>query len=294
MSVTKCRTDAPEEGLFRSPSDNRELELLIKEARRRQRRRWFAITVVFAAAAVILVAVVQVSPSHPTKSGQATPVANFIDSMKLANGTRFVATYRLNGYLYLQNGTIVIAQIPSPPGTQVLTNVDGYSATGRYAYIFRGLTGRIVQWIKNDANVSACTNVLLSGNFDTGTFGKLQCSRPSPYVPSNGFAEQDVGFVPTHVMQSVTGLFGARSLKKATVTTRASRKFGPLRCLTQISGPTNQITCIDRTGFIVSWILENGSDISSRSTLTSINHHPTAKDFTTLLRPTTSLILPAT
>ena len=229
----------------------------------------------------------------PRDMGTETTAANVINSMKRANGTRFVATYRLHGYLYFPNGTIVIAQIPSPPGTKATTNVDGYSGTGRYAYVLRGLTGRIIQWIKIGTNVSACANVPVTGNYQTGTFGKLRCSRPSPYIPSNGFAQQDVGFVPAYVLQQVTEFDGFPSQKRAVITTRSSRRFGPVRCLVQYSGPTTQTTCIDRAGFIVSWLDQSGTGYSSSATLTSINHRPVAADFTTLLRPTTSLILPA-
>ncbi len=261
-------------------------------------RRILALAIVIAVAATatgafLVITADRATNQAPTNTGQATSMAKFIDSMKQANGTRFVVTYRLNRYLFFQDGTIVIAQIPSPPGTKVKTNVDGYSGTGRYAYILRGPTGRIIQWIKNGTNVSACTNVPITGNYDNGTFGPLRCSRPSPYIPSNGFAEEDAGFVPTYVLQSVTELVGVHSQKKAMITTRVSQEFGPLRCLTQYSGPTTQTTCIDQAGFIVSWLLQNGSGYSSRSTLTSIDHHPTADDFTTLLRPTTSLLLPA-
>jgi hypothetical protein len=96
-----------------------------------------AVTVT-AAGAGLLIAVDQASKSAPTKTGTATSVAIFINSLKQANSTPFIATYGLNGYLLFQNGTIVIAQLPSPPGTKVKTNADGYSGTGRYAYIFRG------------------------------------------------------------------------------------------------------------------------------------------------------------
>ncbi|MHB1088770.1 MAG: hypothetical protein ACYC19_08425 [Acidimicrobiales bacterium] len=266
-----------------------QIKVLIKEARRRQRLRYLAAAVALVATGVGLGKVIdQASNSTPARTGQATSVANFINSMKQANGTRFVATYRLNDYLFFQNGTIVIAQIPSPSGTKETTNVDGYSGTGRDAYLYHGPGGRIAQWIKNGTNVSACAK--LAGS---GTFGKLQCSRPSPYIPSNGFIEEDAGFVPTYVLQSITELFGARSLKKAAVTTRVSQEFGSLRCLTQMSGPTTQTTCINQAGFVVSWLLQNGSGSSSRSTLTSLNHHPTADDFKTLIRPTKSLILPS-
>jgi hypothetical protein len=247
------------------------------------------VTVVLAATWIALaINVDPASSSTPTKAKESSSVAKFINSMKQANGTRFVATYRLKGYLFFQNGTIVIAQIPSPSGTKKATNVDGYSGTGRYAYLYHGPGGRIAQWIKDGTNVSACAK--LAGG---GTLGKLQCSRPSPYIPSNGFAEEDSGFVPTYVLQSITETFGAGSLKKATVKTKVSEEFGPLRCLTQISGRTTSTTCIDSAGFLVSWLLQNGLVISSRTTLTSLDHHPTADDFKTLLRPTKPLILPS-
>ena len=286
-------TDALGEAMSHVPTEIQELELLIREARRRQRRRWSTFAGAFVAAVVILAAGLEVTHSHPKKTVPATQVANFINSLKSANDTRFIATYQLHDYLALGNGKVVIAQIPSPPGTKEKTNADGYTGTGQYAYVLRGPTGRIAQWIKNGTNVSACMNVLVSGNFETGTFGRLQCSKPSPYLPSNGFAEQDVGFVPTYVLQQIPAYDGPQSLKKAPITTRMSRKFGPLRCLTEVSGPTTQVTCIDRTGFLVSWFLTNGSGVTSSATLTSIGPHPTAKDFKTLLRPTKSLILPA-
>jgi hypothetical protein len=171
--------------------------------------------------------------------------------------------------------------------------VDGCSGAGLYAYLYRGPGGPIAQCIKNGTNVSACVNVLLFSNYAIGTFGKLQCSRPSPYIPSNGFAEEDAGFVPTFVSQSVTETFGARSLKKATVTRKSSGEFGPLRCFAQWSGPSTQTTCIDKAGYVVSWLLKNGVATSSRTTLISLNHHPTARDFKTLRRQTNSLILPS-
>ena len=185
-------------------------------------------------------------------------------------------------------------QIPSPPGTKVTTNADGYSGSGRFAYLFHGATGRIAQWIKNGTNVSACANVSVTVKFATGNFGKLQCSRPSPYLPSNGFAEQDTGFVPTYVLYSIQGFQGSRLPKRSTVTTSFSPEFGSLRCLTQYPSPTTQTTCINRAGYVVSWVLRNGSGYSSRATLTSLSRHPTAKDFKVLVGPTKSLILPAT
>lgn len=219
-------------------------------------------------------------------------MTSLIKSMKGATNTRFVVTYHVTRYLFFGNGTFVIAQIPSPPGTKMKTNLDGYSSTGHYAYIFRGPTGRIIQWIKVNTNVSACANVPITGNYATGTFGTLRCSRPGPYIPSNGFAEEDAGFVPNYALQQVAGFIQGHTQKKATITSRESKKFGPLRCLTQFSGPSTQTTCIDQKGYIVSWLVQNGSGYFSRSTLVSINHHPTAHDFATIVRPTTALLLP--
>ena len=88
------------------------------------------------------------------------------------------------------------------PGTKGTPNVDGYSATGRMAYVFNGPTGRIVQWIQDGTNVSACEMSDSTGTYVSGTFGKLECSRPSPYVPSNGFLEESLGLVPTYVDDS--------------------------------------------------------------------------------------------
>ena len=243
--------------------------------------------------AAIVIATDRASKSTLTNTGRVVSVTSFIKSMKGATNTRFAVTYHVTGYLFFGIGTFVIAQIPSPPGTKMKTNLDGYSGTGHYAYIFRGPTGRIIQWIKIDTNVSACANVPITGNYATGTFGKLRCSRPGPYIPSNGFAEADAGFVPNYVLQQVAGFVQGHTQKKATITARESKEFGPLRCLAQFSGPSTQTTCIDQKGYIVSWLVQNGSGYFSRSMLASINHHPTAHDFATIVQPTTSFLLPA-
>ena len=289
MSAIKSRSEAVEIGNGESSIDDRELELLIKEARRLRRRRWFNIGVVLIVAVVaISIIVVQTSNPTPVKAPPKTSLANFVNSMKRSNDTRFVATYHVFNFLYFQTGTIVVAQIPSPPGTKMMTNADGYSGSGRFAYLFHGANGRIAQWIKNGTNVSACATLPSKSNI-----GRLQCSRPSPYLPSNGFAEQDTGFVPTYVLYSIQGFLGLRLPKHSTVTTNFSPEFGSLRCLTQFPSPTTQTTCINRAGYVVSWVLQNGSGYSSRATLTSLGRHPTATDFKVLVRPTKSLILPA-
>jgi hypothetical protein len=241
-------------------------------------------------AAIVVVVVVVIETSNPrsAKTASTTSVTNFVDSMKRANGARFVATYQVENFLYFQSGTIVVAQIPSPPGTKPTTNGDGYSGSGRYAYLYHGAKGRIAQWIKIGTNVSACMT-----RPSNGIYGALQCSRPSPYLPSNGFAMQDTGFVPTYVLQTLQELVGIKSSKPLSITTNVSQEFGTVRCLTQFSGPTTQTTCVNHDGFVVSWVLDNGSRYSSRATLTSLSRTPSAKDFTTLIKPTKALILPA-
>ena len=70
MSVTKSSTDAPEDGEFGAPADDREPELLIKEARRRQRLRWSVVaSALIAAVVVVTLAVVQFSHVPPTGTG---------------------------------------------------------------------------------------------------------------------------------------------------------------------------------------------------------------------------------
>lgn len=259
-------------------------ELLIKEAQRAKHlRRLRNIAMVFVTLVVVtVIAVVQTTNTTPLKSKPRTGVAKFVDLMKHANDTRFVATYRVYHYDWMGSGIITMAQIPSPPGTKATTNSDGYSGSGKFAYVYRNANGRISQWIKVGTNVSGC---------ETSTRGprQMQCSRPSPYLPSNGFAYADVGFVPTYVMQSILTSNGpARSLK---LTTRASKHFGRLTCLTQTFASTIQATCIDRSGYVVLWRYHD-LHWSSSATLSAFNRHPTANDFRTLIRPTKSLVLP--
>src|SRR5665213_687352 len=179
------------------------------------------------------VVVTETSSPRSAKTTSTTSVTNFVDSMKRANGATFVATYQVENFTFFQSGTIVVAQIPSPPGTKPTTNADGYSGSGRYAYLYHGAKGRVAQWIKIGTNVSAC----MTRPRHT-SYGALQCSRPSPYLPSNGFAMQDTGFVPTYVLQE---LVGTKSPKPLTITTHESKRFGPLRLsLIHISEPTRQ------------------------------------------------------
>jgi hypothetical protein len=262
------------------------VELLIKEARRAKRlRRLRNISIVFVMVVVVtVISIVQTTKKTPLEPKPETGIAKFVDLMKRANDTRFVATYRVHQYDWMGSGVITMAQIPSPRGTKPATNSDGYTGSGKYAYVYRNADSRISQWIKVGTNVSGC---------ETSTRGprQMQCSRPSPYLPSNGFAFADVGFVPTYVMQSMQNFTSDGLGKSLKLTTKASTQFGRLTCLTQSLDSTIQTTCIDRLGYVVLW---RNHDLhwSSSATLTAFNRHPTADDFRTLVKPTKSLVLP--
>jgi hypothetical protein len=262
------------------------VELLIKEARRAKRlRRLRNIAIVLVAMVVVtVISIIQTVNKTPTEPKPETGVAKFVDLMKHANDTRFAATYRIHQYDWMGSGVITMAQIPSPPGTKATTNSDGYTGSGRYAYVYRNSDGRISQWIKVGTNVSGC---------ETSTRGprRMQCSRPSPYLPSNGFAFADVGFVPTYVMQSIQNFTSNGSVKSSKLTKRVSNQFGRLTCLTETFTSTIQTTCIDRLGYVVLWRYQS-LHWSSSVTLTAFNRHPTANDFRTLIKPTQPLVLP--
>jgi hypothetical protein len=262
-------------------------ELLIKEARRAKRLRRlrnFAIVIAVLAVAVVISAV-QSTSNPPTKPSPKSVVAKFIESMRHANSTRFAATYRIRHYDWMGSGVITMAQIPSPPGTRGKPNSDGYSASGQYAYVFRNADGRVSQWIKVGSNVSGCVMP------PKGPIGPMKCSRPSPYLPSNGFALADVGFVPTYVIQRMQNFAPKGLVNNLHFTNRTSKAFGRLTCLTQTFTTTVQSTCIDQSGYVVLWKYHDPL-WSSSATLTAFNRHPTAGDFRTLVKPTQPLVLP--
>jgi hypothetical protein len=104
----------------------------------------------------------------------------------------------------------------------------------------------------------------------------------------NGYIEQDVGFVPTYILQEVETDETPRS--NDWLSTRSSKEFGQLRCLTQVDW--SQTTCIDRSGYVVSNLVTNGPTYETGVTLTRLSHHPTASDFAPLVKPTVGFILP--
>jgi hypothetical protein len=265
-----------------SALDEISIDLLIKEARQRQRRRWsvFAAALIVAAVASS-VAAIQMTNSSTPKGVPSTLIKSFETLLQRGSHERFVATYRVHDYTLYPAGTILYAQIPSPPGTKAVMNADGYSATGRYAYVYRG-NGRIVQWIQDGTNVSACMRL------PAPYFTPLKCDEPSPFVPSNGYAEEGVGLVQSQ-MQSWDQLtpVPANSWK---VSTERSSEFGLLQCLTLSTLGTK--TCLNSQGIVVSWANWNGAIRTGRVTLTALNFHPTASDFQSLIKPTSKFFLP--
>jgi hypothetical protein len=257
-------------------------DLLIKEARRRQRRRWSAFLIPLIVVAVTsTVTAIQLTSSSKPKVVSPTSIKSFETLFRHGSHIRFVATYRVHDYTFYPAGTIVYSQIPSPPGTKAVENADGYSGTGRYAYVYRG-NGRIVQWIQIGTNVSACMRL------PAPYFTTLKCDQSSPFIPSNGFSEEGVGLIQQQV-QSWDYLRDVPP-KGWTVTTEQSNDFGPLRCLTLPQLSTK--TCINNQGIVVSWINWNGATITGHVSLMALNYHPTSRDFETLIRPTSKFFLP--
>jgi hypothetical protein len=266
-------------------------ELLIKEAHLgARRRRWtFGFLLLLALAVGVTIITTTVFTSAPSKTTPSVSAASFIKLMRGGADKAYVATYQVKDYDFFSSGSIVVANIPSAPGAKAIPNVDGYSSTLRSAYVYRGTDGRIVQWIQNGTNVSACVNVPSS----TG-YKDLQCSRPSPFIQSNGFAEEGVGLVPANILQSVESFSSTWLSKSSSIYFKESDRFGRLQCLlqTELNGGMHQTTCLDHDGFVVSSVLRNGRSPGAQVKLTTLRHNPAGKDLKTLVKPTVAFFLP--
>ena len=266
-------------------------ELLFKEARlRARRRRWtFGFLLLLALAVGVTIITTMVFTSAPSKTTPSVSTARFIKLMRGGADKAYVATYQVKDYDFFSSGSIVVANIPSAPGAKAIPNVDGYSSTLRSAYVYRGADGRIVQWIQNGTNVSACVNVPSS----TG-YKDLQCSRPSPFLQENGFAEEGVGLVPANILQSVESFSSTWLSNSPSIYFEESDRFGRLQCLlqTELNGGMRQTTCLDHDGFVVSSVLRNGPSPGGQVKLTTLRHNPAGKDLKTLVKPTRAFILP--
>ena len=264
--------------------ERRNAELLIRKAKRRQRRRR-SLTVAFLLAAVLGIASsFFVMRFNKVATANATSVGGFIASMKSAEATGYVATYHVKNFSFFQNGTINFAQVPSPRGTKAVENADGYSGTGKFSYVFYGSSDHVIrQWIIVNTNVQAC--VKWSWSHDKN----LVCGRPGPYIPSNGYAEEGMGLLPPYVANVVESNLGNGTVQR--LSTKSSRQFGPLRCLTQ-NNSSSLTTCIDRTGYVVSWKETSNTAFSPSMTLIKLSHQPTMRDFSPLVKPTVAFVLP--
>ena len=200
-----------------------------------------------------------------------------------------MASYEVKDFVYFSPGTITVSNLRPSPDTKSTPNVNGYSSTLESAYVFRGTDGRVVQWIHNGTNISACTNVPSPSGYKD-----LQCSRSSPYVQSNGFGEEEVGFVPDFVLQAVKTFDSTFRATASTTFSEKSSRFGALSCIRQrqVKGSMEQTTCLNMAGLLVTWSSRNGEKTVGEAELTALRLNPTARNLETMKRPTKAFILP--
>jgi hypothetical protein len=228
--------------------------------------------------------------SEAATSKSVSDTTQFIKLMKRGVNSAYVATYEVSNYDFFSWGLITVANLPPRPGTKVPANANDYSSDLETSYVFRAKDGRIVQWIQDHTRVSSCSNGASPSGNET-----LQCSRPFQYVPSNGFAEESVGFVPETVLQHFESFDPEFKGQSSLVFSKSSKQFGALQCIRQaqvgVKDPERETTCLNRSGLLVSWTSVNpGATV--RVSLTHLSTHPTKTNFVTLKRPTKAMILP--
>lgn len=247
-----------------------------------------AVSLAIFVAASLTPMVAGVSEAAPSKGVSDT--AQFIKLMKRGVNSAYVATYEVSNFDFFSWGSITVANLPPRPGIKVPANVNDYSSDLEASYVFRARDGRIVQWIQDHTRVSACTN----GAPPAGN-EKLQCSRPFQYIPSNGFAEESVGFVPETVLQNFETFDPEFKGQSSLISSRSSKRFGTLRCVRQVQvhekDPERETTCLNRSGLVVSWTSVNPGG-TVRVLLTHLSTNPTKTNFATLKKPTKAMILP--
>jgi hypothetical protein len=247
-----------------------------------------SVSFIMVVAASLTLTLTGVTEAAPSKSVSDT--TQFVGLMKKGVSSAYVATYAVSNYDFFSTGSITVANLPPRPGTKAPTNADGYSSDVEMSYVFRGKGGHIVQWIQDETRVSAC----VGGPFHSGN-SSLQCSRPFQFIPSNGFAEEGVGFVPENVLQNFENFDSTFDARSSVVFTESSKRFGNLQCIRQaqvhVKDSERETTCLNRGGLLVSWMSHNpGGTI--RVVLAKLSIHPTKEDFVTLKRPTKAMILP--
>jgi hypothetical protein len=250
------------------------------ERRHTRWKKWTAVVLVTTLAVLLILIATGAFESAPSAKPQT--VGGLVRLMRKGASGAYVATYKITGYAFFTPGTLTVANMPLAPRTVSRPNADGYSSTLESSYVFRGANGRIVQWIQNKTNVSSCVN----GPFSSGK-KNLVCSRPFAYIPSNGFIEESMGFLPTNAMNGL----GTGPSYYSSFSSKTSQQFGTLQCILLRSGTFRETTCVNDRGLVVSWTTRNGK-LLGHAKLISLSYHPTAKDFVTLRKPTKAMILP--
>lgn len=239
--------------------------------------------VVLAISATLVVVQLAARPSTRT----AMSDREFLILARRAAKEKFVAMYVVKGNAspFMATGRIFLASDPKLASSHA-TNDEGYSGFGQYyAYVFRENNGALVQWIQQGPNVSWCLR------WPRAQVAKLECTGPSSYVPSNGYAMQALPFAPTTLLGPVQNFFYGQPRRRPPVVTERSTSIGPLHCLLQTSGLPHLRTCIDHQGFIVLSTYRRGPYWWS-VTLTSLHRDAPSKDFTTLLKSSGKVPLP--
>jgi hypothetical protein len=247
-------------------------------------KKWTTVALATVTAALLILIATGAFNSAPSTKPQT--VGGLVRLMRTGANSAYVATYEISNYAYFSSGTLTVANMPPAPGIKSHPNIDGYASTLETSYVFRGANGHIAQWIQDKTNVSACSN----GPFLSGK-KNLECSRPFAYIPSNGFAEESMGFLPSWQLND----FGPASPSySSSIVNKSSRRFGELQCilLRQGVGAFRQTTCVDHRGLLVLWTTRKGAKLLGRAQLMSLSYHPTAKNFITLEKPTKAMILP--
>ena len=213
---------------------------------------------------------------------------DFLNLAQRATSEKFVATYlvRGNDSPFIFTGKIMLASDPELLPKNPPENSSGYPGAGEYfAYVFTHSDGSLVQWVQKGAYVSWCLK------WPSVNGGKLECTGPGPFEPSNGYAYQLLPFVPTTVLSHVKDFLQGQPRRSPPVVLEDSRSFGSLHCLLQTSGAPHLETCINQDGFIVSSNFKDHG-VWSTTTLVSFDRRPTSKDFTTLMKSSGHVPLP--
>jgi len=241
------------------------------------------VIVLLAAATLISIGITTTSPKNAKVSDFA-----FLRIAKSVEGREFIGTYivRGNASPFIFVGKIVLASDPAALSKHPPVNVAGYSGAGEYfAYVFTHSDGSVVQWVQKGGIVSWCLK------FSWVDKGRLECTGPGPFYPSNGYAYQLLPFVQTTLLSQVEDFLSGQPKRLPPVVVERSNEFGTLHCLVQTSGVPHLKTCVNRAGFIVSSNYRRGKYWYS-TTLESLGRRPAASEFVTLQAPSKNVPLP--